>query len=133
MNPRLSDVAVAPTDPSVVAPVDYRLAREATLHAWRAGDLTDDEVCDAQRELLRNAEFCGAPTERLCPVCEEVDLVEVMYVFGHRLPKHGRCVSSLREVRRLETRQTSSTGYQVEVCTGCGWNHLLHRRELGSN
>ncbi len=113
------------------ADVDYRLAREATLQAWRDGDLSRAQVCDAQRELRRNAEFCGEAIERGCPVCEECDLVEVTYVFGPRLPKHGRCVTSDKELERIDARRSESQGYVVEVCVECGWNHLTRSRRLG--
>ena len=118
-------------DGSVGATVDYRLARAATLKAWKSGQLGRHEVCDAQRELHRNAEFCGQPTGRQCPVCSTEDLVEVTYVFGTRLPKHGRCVTTRTEMQRLQHRASQSTGYVVEVCTGCGWNHLVRRYTLG--
>lgn len=131
MKPGPIDLTAAASGSAALASVDYRLARDATLRAWRAGELGDPEVCDAQRELLRNAAFCGRPTERSCPVCGEVDLVEVIYAFGSRLPCHGRCVASSAEMQRLEQRKTPVTGYEVEVCTGCGWNHLVSRRELG--
>jgi hypothetical protein len=113
------------------AGIDYRLAREATLQAWRGGDLATEQVCDAQRELRRNAEFCGIDTGSPCPVCEKEDLVEVTYVFGPRLPRHGRCVTSDKEMARINARKTVSQGYVVEVCTGCGWNHLARSRSLG--
>ena len=116
---------------SATAAVDYRLARSATLRAWKSGQLDRHEVCDAQRELRRNAEFCGRPTGRRCPVCAAAGLVEVMYVFGSRLPKHGRCVTTSAEMRRLQHRASLSTGYVVEVCTDCGWNHLVRRLTLG--
>jgi hypothetical protein len=112
------------------AGIDYRLAREATLKAWRGGDLTREQICDAQRELQRNAEFCGATTERPCPVCEESDLVEVTYVFGPWLPKHGRCVTSDREMSKLVDRKAPSQGYVVEVCVECQWNHLTRSRQI---
>ena len=113
------------------AAVDYRLARAATLRAWRSGQLGRQEVCDAQRELQRNAEFCGQPTDRSCPVCDTAGLVEVTYVFGARLPKHGRCITTHKEMQRLQHRVSVSTGYVVEVCTVCGWNHLVRRLTLG--
>ena len=123
------DTAIA--DGSAAAAVDYTLARAATLRAWRAGELGRHEVCDAQRELHRNAEFCGQPTGRRCPVCAEAQLVEVTYAFGSRLPKHGRCVTTRAEMQRLQQRVSTSTGYVVEVCTACGWNHLVRRLALG--
>jgi hypothetical protein len=127
--------------------VDYRLARAATLRAWRSGQIGRHEVCDAQRELQRNAEFCGQPTNRSCPVCDKRGkntattrqgptdpkplLVEVTYVFGSRLPKHGRCVTTRAEMQRLQHRASVSTGFVVEVCIICGWNHLVRRFTLG--
>lgn len=113
------------------AGVDYRLAREATLQAWRGGDLSTEQVCDAQRELQRNAEFCGVEIGNPCPVCELEALVEVTYVFGPWLPKHGRCVTSDKEMARLNARKAASQGFVVEVCTDCGWNHLTRSRALG--
>jgi hypothetical protein len=113
------------------AGIDYRLAREATLTAWREGDLSTSQVCDAQRELRRNAEFCGVDLATPCPVCEGEALVEVTYVFGPRLPKHGRCVTSEKEMARIAARKSTSQGYVVEVCTGCGWNHLIRSRSFG--
>lgn len=111
--------------------VDYRLAREATLSAWRDGSLTREQICDGQRELQRNAEFCGTPSGRECPVCEQHDLVEVTYVFGPRLPRSGRCVTSDKEMTRLAARKSVSEGYVVEVCTSCRWNHLTESRVIG--
>jgi len=113
------------------AGIDYRLAREATLAAWRDGDLATEQVCDAQRELRRNAEFCGSPMGTPCPVCETDHLVQVTYVFGPRLPKHGRCVTSDKEMERISARKSVSQGYVVEVCTACGWNHLTRSRSIG--
>ncbi len=127
--------AAAPGQPAAAA-VDYRLARAATLRDWRSGKIGRHEVCDAQRELQRNAEFCGQPTGRSCPVCDteglvSEGLVEVTYVFGSRLPKHGRCITTRAEMQRLQQRASTSTGYVVEVCTICGWNHLVRRFTLG--
>lgn len=113
--------------------VDYRLAREATLSAWREGDMTREQVCDGQPELQRNAEFCGTPTGRECPVCATSELVEVTYVFGPRLPKHGRCITTDAELSRLAARKSTSLGFVVEVCVRCRWNHLTERRLIGGD
>ena len=113
------------------AGIDYRLMRETTLAAWRKGKVSISEMCDAQPELRRNAEFCGRSLESPCPVCETAGLVEVTYVFGPRLPGHGRCVTSDKEMTRLNARKQELRGYVVEVCTDCGWNHLTRSRSLG--
>ncbi len=118
-------------DSMPAAPVDYRIARNATVKAWKDKQLGRLEVCDAQRELRRNAEFCGAETDRDCPVCTVEGLVEVTYVFGPYLPKHGRCVTTRKEMQRLQQRRSVSTGYVVEVCLECGWNHLIRRYTMG--
>ena len=133
MKPSLFGADAVTANGSAPAAVDYRLAREATLAAWRSGELALHEVCDAQRELHRNAEFCGSPTARACPVCSAEHLVEVTYAFGSRLPKHGRCVTTAKELSRLRQRVTAATGFVVEVCTTCGWNHLLRRFALGGH
>ncbi len=113
------------------AAVDYRLLREATLRAWRKGEVSRDHICDAQRELQRNAEFCGTASGETCPVCEGQELVEVTYVFGPRLPSHGRCVTTAKEMARLQARKSPGRGYVVEICTACGWNHLISSSQVG--
>jgi hypothetical protein len=105
--------------------IDYRLERQRVLAAYRAGSQSGLAVCDAQAELLRNAEHCGSATDEPCPICAEQPLVHVTYVFGPRLPAGGRCVSSPVEIARLARRKAPYTGYVVEVCTGCAWNHLV--------
>ena len=113
------------------ADIDYRFLRAKVLSAWRSGEVNVSELCDAQAELRRNAEFCGQPLNSACPVCEAAELVAVTYVFGPRLPSHGRCVTSARELRRLRSRKQTSQAYIVEVCKRCGWNHLLLRQLIG--
>jgi hypothetical protein len=105
--------------------IDYRLERQRVLAEFKAGGQSRLALCDAQPELHRNAEFCGTPTTEPCPVCAEADLVHVTYVFGPRLPSGGRCVTSRAELDRLARRKAPYTAYTVEVCTDCGWNHLV--------
>ncbi len=125
----LSDAATARHRPG---DIDYRLARQNVLHAFRAGDLSQQQVCDAQVELQRNAHYCGTPVVEPCPVCGEESLRHVTYVFGPRLPSHGRCITSLAEMTRLARRKADYTAYVVEVCTDCRWNHLVRSHLLGS-
>jgi hypothetical protein len=112
--------------------IDYRLSRKQIVDAYRAGELARHEVCDAQPELRRAAAHTGRETETECPICEEHAVVVVRYVFGPRLPNHGRCITSERELRELSRRRGEFTCYDVEVCPACAWNHLLRVRTLGT-
>ena len=114
------------------ADVDYRLARQTTLDSWRRGDLTRHALCDAQPMLRRNALECGVRTGEVCPVCEADHLAHVTYVFGPRLPAHGRCISTEGELARLDARKARLVAYVVEVCASCGWNHLVRIASLGA-
>jgi hypothetical protein len=105
--------------------IDFRLERQRVLAAYRAGAQSGMAVCDAQNELLRNAEFCGTESEDPCPICADESLRHVTYVFGPRLPSGGRCITSRAELARLAKRKAPYTAYVVEVCTDCGWNHLV--------
>ncbi|MAT37653.1 MAG: hypothetical protein CL420_06425 [Acidimicrobiaceae bacterium] len=111
--------------------VDYRLARERLLDAWAEGQLATDLICDAQPMLLRNAEHCGEKTEISCPICNEAQLLNVTYVFGPRLPAHGRCISVSVELDRINKRSGEFTAYLIEVCISCGWNHMIRSTTLG--
>ena len=104
--------------------IDYRLARQALISEFRKGRLARHEVCDAHPELRRAARECGEPTSQPCPICEQSQVVLVSYVFGPRLPAHGRCVTTRSEVRAIAKRAGSFSCYVVEVCPACSWNHL---------
>jgi hypothetical protein len=104
--------------------VDHRVARRL-INQVRIGRLRRDEVCDAHPELIRAAGNVGTETEAICPICEEENLRLVTYVFGHRLPAHGRCVSSSKELRELSAKGRDLRAYVVEACCGCRWHHLL--------
>lgn len=104
--------------------VDHRFARQFLINEFRRGRLRQDEVCDAHPELIRAARNVGTPLEQPCPICEQHGLRLVTYVFGHRLPAHGRCVSSAAELAKLERRGGELSAYVVEACVDCSWHHL---------
>jgi len=115
--------------------VDHRLTRRALINEYRRGRLRRDQVCDAHPELLRAARNFGDVTQVKCPICVEDTVVLVTYVFGPRLPSHGRCItksSELDEFRRVARRAVSGdyTAYVVEACPSCGWHHLLRTLSL---
>jgi len=104
--------------------IDYRLARRALINEYKRGRLAQHEVCDAHPELRRAAREASEPTSLVCPICEDDHLVLVSYVFGPRLPSHGRCITSKAELRALARRRGEFACYVVEVCPSCAWNHL---------
>jgi hypothetical protein len=111
--------------------VDHRLARRMLINQVRLGRLGRDEVCDAHPELIRAARNVGTETSTCCPICEESQLRIITYVFGARLPAHGRCVSTAKEMRALGTRRDELTAYVVEACVECRWHHLLRILPVG--
>ena len=111
--------------------IDFRLARNAVVSEFKKGRLSRREVCDAHPELLRAATNVGQRSFEPCPICEGAALSLVSYVFGGRLPAHGRCLSSRSELRKLSERSTPLTCYVVEVCPDCSWNHLSRTFPVG--
>lgn len=111
--------------------IDHRLARRALITQYRQGRLARHQVCDAHPELVRAARAIGRPTERDCPICEADQVVHVTYVFGPRLPAHGRCVTTAKEVAQLDRRSEELAAYVVEVCPSCTWHHLVQTFPLG--
>ncbi|MBS1848434.1 MAG: DUF5318 family protein [Actinobacteria bacterium] len=111
--------------------IDYRLARRSLIEQYRGGRLARHEVCDAHSELRRNATALGFATDRPCPICDTESLVLVTYVFGTRLPPSGRCLSTKGELAAIARRRGDFTGYVVEVCTDCWWNHLIRSFPVG--
>lgn len=111
--------------------IDYRLARQALISEFRKGRLAQHQVCDAHPELVRAARELGEPTQRECPIAADANLVLVTYVFGPRLPAHGRCISQPGELAKLNKRSDALAAYVVEVCPVCSWNHLLRTFPVG--
>ena len=111
--------------------VDHRLARRHLINEFHRGRLRQDQVCDAHPELIRAASNVGTPASMACPICRAAQLFLVTYVFGSRLPSHGRCVSTAAELAELNTRTDPLTAYVVEACTGCRWHHLLRVLPIG--
>jgi hypothetical protein len=112
--------------------VDYRLARNVVVSEYRKGHLSRLDVCDAHPELLRAAADAGEESQEDCPICEDVKLRLVSFVFGPRLPASGRCVASKKELARLASPGKDLACYVVEVCPSCSWNHLAQAFALST-
>jgi len=111
--------------------VDHRLSRRHLINEFRRGRLRQDQVCDAHPELIRAARNVGTPASMPCPICATDALRLVTYVFGHRLPSHGRCISTAEEMAKLNARNDELTAYVVEACADCRWHHLLRVLPIG--
>ena len=111
--------------------VDHRLARRHLINEFRRGRLRQHEVCDAHPELIRAARNVGSESRVACPICRQAPLRLVTYVFGSRLPSHGRCVSTAKELAALNQRSDDLTAYVVEACVECWWHHLVRVLPVG--
>ncbi len=109
--------------------VDYRLQRRVALDNLSVGNRALEQRCDAHPELLRAARHLGEPRDEQCPVCDDVELVTLHYAFLHDGPKTqgGRVVEPAR-LARYAQRHGDLSVYEVEVCQGCRWNHLVSQR-----
>ena len=110
--------------------ISFLLERNRVLRQYERGELTRHDICDAHPELLRAAHHYSELTTDTCPVCDKEAIRIVSYVFGPRLPSHGRCVNSSGDLDRIRKRKGTFTCYMVEVCTQCSWNHLLRSYTL---
>lgn len=118
-------------EPVTEARVEYRLARDAVVRDVRRGRVGAEDVCDAHPELLRAARNVGRPLGDDCPICGEERMVQVTYVFGAGLPPGGRCPGTATELDRLRRRGQPVLCYDVEVCPGCAWHHLVRKYPAG--
>jgi hypothetical protein len=110
--------------------INYRLARNAVVSEFQRGRLSRLDICDAHPELLRAARNIGEETSEACPICDEANVVLISYLFGAGLPPSGRCVSTPREVAKLNRGTGDLACHVVEVCPQCSWNHLAHTFHL---
>ena len=108
------------------------LVRRAVLQALRTGRTSTTEVCDASPFLQRAAKEWGMRTARPCPVCRREPLWEIAWVYGDALGDGSGTARSARGVLLLARSRPDFAVYEVEVCLGCGWNHLLRTYRTGT-
>jgi hypothetical protein len=111
--------------------VDYSLQKRALLREMYAGRVGTYEVCDASPYLLSAARFHGDATEELCPVCRRENVTQVNYIYGDELKQSAGQARSRVELPALAKSVREIQVYVVEVCRGCGWNHLVEQFLLG--
>ncbi len=112
--------------------VDYSLQRRAVLADVYAGRTGLYEVCDASPYLARAAKYHGEAADVPCPVCRRERLAYVNYVYGDALGPTAGQAKTQAELARMDAAQDEFSVYTVEVCRGCGWNHLASSYVLGA-
>lgn len=116
--------------------VDHALARRALLREVFGGGLfattSPSDVCDASPYLVRAAEELGTVTDRTCPVCRRRPLREVTWVFGDALGSQSGTARTAAQLAALAARRPDFAVYEVEVCGGCRWNHLVRSWRTGT-
>src|SRR4051795_3475196 len=111
--------------------VDFSLRRRALLREVQSGRVGTYEVCDASPYLKSAAKFHGESTEELCPVCRRENLTHVHYIYGDELRQSSGQARRAAELHVLAMTLSEFQVYVVEVCRGCGWNHLVEQYLLG--
>jgi uncharacterized protein DUF5318 len=111
--------------------VDYSLQKRALLRDLYAGRVGTYEVCDASPYLISAARFHGDPTQVRCPVCRRENLTHVHYIYGDELRQSAGQARAKVELPVLAMTVQEFQVYVVEVCRGCGWNHLVEQYLLG--
>ncbi|MBO0868478.1 MAG: DUF5318 domain-containing protein [Micromonosporaceae bacterium] len=111
--------------------VDYSLQKRALLREVLSGRVGTYDVCDASPYLKSAARFHGEPTETRCPICRRENLTNVHYIYGDELGQSAGQARSTAELPVLAMTFREFRVYVVEVCRGCGWNHLVEQYLLG--
>jgi hypothetical protein len=111
--------------------VDYSLAKRSLLRDVQANRVGVREVCDASPYLKSAARFHGDPTDERCPICRRENLTHVNYIYGDELKASAGQARSGAELPALASTLREFQVYVVEVCRGCGWNHLIEQYLLG--
>lgn len=111
--------------------VDYSLQKRALLREVRSGRVSVYEVCDASPYLKSAARFHGERTDERCPICRREHLTYVHYIYGDELKQSAGQARTRAELPSLAMTLREFKVYVVEVCQGCGWNHLVEHFLLG--
>ena len=111
--------------------IDYALRRRSLLREVYSGRVGTYEVCDASPYLRNAARFHGDPTDERCPVCRREHLTNVHYIYGDELKASSGQARRAAELPVLAMTFREFRVYVVEVCRGCGWNHLIEQFTLG--
>lgn len=113
--------------------VDYALQRRHALERLRSRvrSVSRDDLCDADPMLIRAALHHGDLSPVRCPVNDCGSLVTLNYTFGEQLGQYSGRIKSSAELEEMENEFGEFMVRVVEVCTECGWNHMIASYLLG--
>jgi len=113
--------------------VDYSLQRRRTLLELQGAlrTMVSHEALDADPMLIRAALHHGMLTEQRCPVGGCTRLIRLNYTFGDQLGQYSGRIKSAEELEAMENEYGEFSVYVVEVCSECGWNHIVESYVLG--
>jgi hypothetical protein len=112
--------------------IDYSLQRRAILaNLFNGGATFMADVCDADPYTLRAARHHGEPAPTPCPVCRKPELRHLHYVFGDELGQFSGRIKPRAEIEVMALEHGEIRIYVLEVCSGCGWNHLVESYLVG--
>jgi hypothetical protein len=113
--------------------VDYALQRRHALERLRSRvrTLSREDVCDADPMLIRSALHHGELSAVRCPIGNCGRLVNLSYTFGEQLGQYSGRIKSPAELEEMENEFGEFRVCVVEVCTECGWNHMITSYLLG--
>ena len=113
------------------ATIDYSLKRRRTLISLFQGAESAMDACDADPYLRRAARHHGELTNRSCPVCKKLKIVELKYAFGDQLGQYSGRIKNQDELMQMQSEYGEFRVYVVEICISCHWNHLVESFLLG--
>ena len=113
--------------------VDYSLQRRRTLAELHGAlrTMVSHDALEADPMLIRAALHHGELTEIRCPIGNCRQLLRLNYTFGDQLGQYSGRIKSDVELEQMENEYGEFTVYVVEVCSECGWNHVIESYLLG--
>ena len=130
--PRAGYAVADPAAPRGV--VDHTLAKRQVVQVLRTSLAPDYEHAahlDPDPYLFRAATHHGETTERPCPWCSKPGLVHVKYAYGDDLGDRAGQARGDAELVAMAMEFGEFDVWLVEVCPGCGWNHVHLTYTLG--
>ncbi len=112
--------------------VDYTLERRSALASLVLVATGASDHLDPHPHLLRAARNHGVPAGERCPWCKGTDSLNTLnYVYGDELGPYSGRIRTQKELAAMADQHGQFRVYLVEVCTSCGWNHLVRSYVLG--